>query len=62
MMASVKYKGRWYESTSLPLEVQIELGLKEEVKEEIDKVPKEVKKKPCKKAKGGNMARTKTDV
>jgi hypothetical protein len=51
MMASVKYKGVWYESTSLPLEVKIELGLDKEVVDDLKKVQPSVKKAPCKKKK-----------
>lgn len=50
-MASVKYNGRWYESSSLPLEIQIELGLKGNVKKELEKVPIEQKKSRAKRQK-----------
>lgn len=50
-MASVKYNGKWYESTSLPLEIQIELGLKEDVKRKLAEVPVAQKKNPVKKRK-----------
>ena len=48
-MASIKWNGRWVESTSLPLEIKIEYGLKEEVKKELEEIPAEVKKSPVKK-------------
>ena len=50
-MASVKWNGRWMESSSLPIEAKIELGLKEEVKKELSKVSEEQKKSPVKKRK-----------
>ena len=50
-MASVKYKGRWYESTSLPIEIKIELGLDKEVLEDLDNINVGVKTAPCKKSK-----------
>jgi len=50
-MASVKYKGKWMELSSLPLEALIELGLSKDVKIELKKVPKEVKKSPVKEEK-----------
>ena len=48
-MASIKWNGRWVESTSLPLEIKIEYGLNEEVKKELESIPTEVKKSPVKK-------------
>lgn len=50
-MASVKWNGRWVESSSLPLEVKIELGLNDEVKKELEQVPIEQKKSLAKKRK-----------
>lgn len=50
-MASIKWEGRWVESTSLPIEVKIELGLDDEVKQELSEIPVDIKKKPCKKNK-----------
>ena len=50
-MASIKWNGRWVESTSLPIEIKIEYGLKEEVKKELEEIPAEVKKSPAKKRK-----------
>jgi len=53
-MASVKYKGVWYESHSLPMEVKIELGLTKEVLKELEEIQPEVKKSPVKKRKEDN--------
>ena len=50
-MASIKYKGVWYESTSLPLEIKIELGLSDEVIIDLDEINPIVKNAPCKKGK-----------
>jgi len=48
-MASIKWNGKWVESTSLPLEIKIEYGLKEEVRKELESIPTVVKKNPVKK-------------
>ena len=61
-MASVKYKGRWYESTSLPIEIKIELGLDKEVLDELDKVQPGVKTAPCKKSKKTKLPETQEEI
>jgi len=50
-MASVKWNGRWVESTTLPIEVKIDLGLADEVKKELADIPTEQKKSHAKKRK-----------
>ena len=50
-MASIKYKGKWYDSSSLPLEIKIELGLNSEVLKELEAIQPDEKKSPVKKAK-----------
>lgn len=57
MMASVKYKGRWYESTSLPLELKVKLGLDKEVLADLSDVQPGTKKAPCKKAKKAKVSK-----
>ena len=52
-MSSVKWEGRWVESSSLSLEAKIELGLNDEVIQELAKVNEQQKKSPAKKRKKG---------
>ena len=59
-MASVKYKGRWYDENSLSDEIKKELGILEddfnekEILKELKDTPPSVKKNHVKRRKKGN--------
>lgn len=63
-MASVKYKGRWYEESSLSDKIKKELGIleddfdEEKILKELEETPISVKKNHVKKRKKGNNIST----